>query len=570
MDLIFANPAGWLALLGLPAVLAIHFLQRKSRRIVTSTLFLLDQLAPVSARGRRFERLRNSLPLWLQLLAVVLLAWLLAQPRWMREDSAQTVAIVLDSSVSMQASRDLVAAALARRLEELSHAAARTEWILTESDLSRPTLYSGPDLHALLGKLAAWQPALGTHDPDPALRVAQTLVGRNGVAIFATDRPHEVPEGVRVIAAGTPLENVGFIGLRVEGTKWTAMVRNHGANPQTREWHLESAGGAGNPSRLTLQPGQIQSLSGELPAGADRCEVVLEADGFKPDDRLPIVRPELKLLAIGVQPGTPLDGFFDRFAKSIPRSVPAPFGKADLNLARYDPLSPAAPPPRSIFALADASESSTYLGGTVVAEDHPLTDGLSWQGLLCRDTLQIPSHAGDEVLLWQGERPLIFLRGRGPERSLVINFDLRQSNADRLPAFIILLNRFAESLRQEKVAFERVNAGTNQSLAVATKPGGPAPEIRPGTSAAGSLRTAGLPGFFEVTQAGEQIVDGAAHFSDPREADFRSAVAIDTLSGLPRVQALENSRDDFLSPVWLCLLGVVLLANWGFSERGRA
>ena len=55
MDLSFANPAGFWALLALPVVLGIHFLQRQSRRVVTSTLFLFEALNPVSAQGRRVE-----------------------------------------------------------------------------------------------------------------------------------------------------------------------------------------------------------------------------------------------------------------------------------------------------------------------------------------------------------------------------------------------------------------------------------------------------------------------------------------------------------------------------------
>ena len=38
----FANPLGLLALFGIPALLAIHFLQRKARVLTVSTLFLLD------------------------------------------------------------------------------------------------------------------------------------------------------------------------------------------------------------------------------------------------------------------------------------------------------------------------------------------------------------------------------------------------------------------------------------------------------------------------------------------------------------------------------------------------
>src|SRR6516225_2516595 len=99
----FSHPAGFFALLAVPAVLLIHFLQRESRQVTVSTLFLLDVLAPESAAGRRFERLRQSVPLWLQLLSALLLTWLIVQPRWVRRHSVQQIVLLLDSSVSMSA-----------------------------------------------------------------------------------------------------------------------------------------------------------------------------------------------------------------------------------------------------------------------------------------------------------------------------------------------------------------------------------------------------------------------------------------------------------------------------------
>src|SRR5882757_9209236 len=97
----FANPAGFWALVGVPAILAIHFLQQRSKRAVTSTWFLIEPFAPRSVGGRTWEKLRSSRSLWLQLLATLMANWLLAEPRWPRSDSAQTVVLVLDSSVSM-------------------------------------------------------------------------------------------------------------------------------------------------------------------------------------------------------------------------------------------------------------------------------------------------------------------------------------------------------------------------------------------------------------------------------------------------------------------------------------
>ncbi len=96
-----ANPLGLLALIAIPIVIAIHFLQRRAQVIPSSTLFLLEKTQKESASGRKFDRLMNSIPLWLQLLIVLLITWLLVQPRFVKSNSTQRIAIVLDSSASM-------------------------------------------------------------------------------------------------------------------------------------------------------------------------------------------------------------------------------------------------------------------------------------------------------------------------------------------------------------------------------------------------------------------------------------------------------------------------------------
>ena len=341
MTLSFANPAGFWALLGVPAVLAIHFLQRESRRVITSTLFLFDALSPVSAQGRRIERLRHSVPLWLQIAAVLLLTWLLVSPRWLRRDSVQRVAVVLDSSVSMLAFHDELAHALPVTLQKIAGAAARTEWRLIETDPARSTLYAGTDLPALLTAFNAWTPHLGTHDFQPALNAARSLVHEAGVALFVTDRPTEVPEGVRLLAVGHPIENCGWAGVTVEGDTWRALLKNYSAAPQTRTWRIDAGNAHGADASLTLEPGQTRTLSGSFPTGQDRCELVLNPDAFPLDDRLPIIRPQPKRLTLAMQPGTPLDDFFGRLARSVPQADTVA-GKADARLASTLPHRPSA------------------------------------------------------------------------------------------------------------------------------------------------------------------------------------------------------------------------------------
>ncbi len=102
----FGNPLGFLALAGIPAVLFIHLLQVRSRLVRVTTLFLLEPRAFERESGRKIERLRTPLLLWLQLLAVVAATWLLVEPRWLREDTTLRVVLVVDGSASMSAYRD--------------------------------------------------------------------------------------------------------------------------------------------------------------------------------------------------------------------------------------------------------------------------------------------------------------------------------------------------------------------------------------------------------------------------------------------------------------------------------
>jgi len=562
----FANPVGFFALLGIPAILAIHLLHRQSRRLPTSTLFLFETLPPVSAHGRRIDRLRNSAPLWFQLLAVLLVTWLLVQPRWLRADSAQQVTVVLDSSVSMDAFRTRMLDALRNRFGEISAAANRTRWTLLESDPSRPTLYSGNNLSALLEAAAKWTPALGHHDVTRTLQSLRSLNPPPASLIFVTDRPQAVPEGVDLLSAGEPIENCGFSGLKADADTWTALVTNSGTAPRSLKWWVEAPGHQPTaPESIALAPGQSASLHGRF--STDELTVVLEADRFTADDRLPVVRPKPKPLNLSIQPQSALDPFFQRLAASIPDSKSGAT-PSDLRLATHDPLAPAPLPERAIVFVAEPGQSKKFLTGEILAEPHPLTTDLNWQGLLVKNSLRIPSKPGDEVLLWQGDRPLIFLRGEAASRSLVVNFDLRQSNADRLPAFVLLLHRFAETLRSRKIAPESANFETSQRLNIARDPGSPQPVVVPDSAPpAAGLRAPVRPDFFRVRQAGTDLLRGAARFADPRESDFREAAPADSLTGKTSQLVERNSLADPFRPLAALVLAATLLASWATARK---
>jgi len=559
----FGNPAGFLALLAIPAILAIHFLQRESRRVVTSTLFLLEQLAPESAEGRRFERLRNSMPLWLQLAAACLATWLLVDPRWVRPDATQHVMLVLDSTVSMSAFHDEMMRALDEETARLAQAASHTEWEVLESDMTRPTVYSGASREGLLEAVGRWQPNMGAHDPGEQIQAAQAMLGGRGTLIFVTDRKRELPSGVRLLAVGHPFDHCGFCGMTVTGGNWRALVRNYGIATQTRRWWVEANGEKSAPEEVTLGPGRTAELSGGFPAGTTRCELVMESDGFPLDSRLPMLMPRLKRLAIRVISPPEYQDFIKQFLGSIERadvSGTAP----DLTLDVYDPLSPGMPGGAAIVLVSDPTPSATFPPGNVTAAARSLAAELNWSGLLANESLGVPPKAGDETLVWQGDQPLIFLRHEGGAAQLVVNFDIRASNAPELPAFVLLLHRFAEQVRAGKMEDEARNVETNEAITVAADPRLAPPVIAGSDEEA--FRAPGRPGFFKVTQEGRVLLDGAAHFADPRAADFRNAASADEVKEEVSQTQRRNSQPDALAPIWVLLLGVAMVMSWGWRR----
>lgn len=596
MSLTFANLAGFWALLGIPAILAIHFLQKQSQTLTISTLFLLEQMRRESVQGRRFERLRSSVPLWLQLLAVLVLTWMLVQPRWVRPDSVQRVAVVLDASASMSAFREPLATALRRDLESLARAARRTEYAVIGSQDAGQPIYNGTSIDDLLGAVAEWQPNAGDHDFGPALRVARSLVRGDGLVVLVTDHLREdLPYDARLLAVGEKTENVGFAGLNLvenaDGERlWQALVRNYADSPQTRGWVLQAGQQRTDSRTLTLEPGEVRSLQGRFPDGADAIVLRLEPDAFTLDDNLPAVRPEPKPLAIARIGPPALDETFaqilDSFDRLVPPSEQTP---PDLALVAYDPLAPQPLPARAIVVNHHSSVGETYLTGRLIAANHPLVAGLNWQGLISRQTPGIPRQDSDTVLLWQGERALVFLRQAGGVHQLCFNFDLATSNAARLPAFIVLVHRFVETLRREKVAPESLNFEVNQavSLAYATGEGVPAELSYSETGVslaqavsrsetipparAGLLRAPSVPGFFEIRQ-GETpglLLRGAAHFADTREADLRQAATRSDLAGLETVLVDQHTSRDGNGPIWLLVLLAALLASWYYVNRPK-
>lgn len=591
--LTLANPAGLWALLGIPAVLAIHFLQRRAKDLPISTLFLLEKTQRESISGRRFDRLMNSVPLWMQLLAVLLLTWVLTEPRYQKARSTQRVAVVLDASASMSVFRDALKEELTKQLPGLQGPAAALELTLLESTGNLAKLYTGDSIEDALTSLDEWEPSAGLNDPTAALRLGRSLVGREGTVVYATDTPQEaLAFDAQLLAIGEPIENVGITGVRYEqkeGTLvWSAVVRNYSEHNAERTWSLILPDGKRTePKSFEIGAGALVSIQAAFPDKAEHAVVELSPDRFTIDDRLPLIPPAPKAIKLFSATSPEFSKLAERMRNSLDAIEPSnDTSQSDLALVSYDPLDPALPEGNAAIFVNDTTRPGSYLKGGIVAEAHPLVAGLNWQSLLVRESIQLERLATDDVLLWQDTRPLIFLRqipateDRPAARQLCFNFDLNKSNAARQPAFIICLHRFVESIRERKVALVRETYETSQPIQLAARPEQELTyrdfdlEIEPLSQRSlppASLvrfRAPAAPGFLQVNQGEDKLLKAAVYFADTREADFRKCGTDIALGGSGAAAVERHTEEDHWWRLWILLLLAAILISWYFSKDG--
>jgi len=571
-----ANPLGLLALLGIPAVLAIHFLQRKAREIPVSTLFLLDQTRREAASGRRLDRLIPSIPLWMQLLAVLLLTWFLSEPRYPKTGSVQRVAVVVDPSASMSVFKEKALTRLSAILPELQGPASEIQLTVLESAPNRPRLYTGSSINELKAALESWQPHDGPVDPIRSLRLARSLVSREGIVLYLTDTPSgPLPFQARLLAVGEAINNVGFTGVSfttVEGALvWRALVKNHGTQAADRTWSMQTSSGSTEARSVHLEPGALVTLQAAFPRDAQNVSIVLSPDQFSLDDVLPLVAPRPKPITLFPSTSPAFEGLATKLLHALDNAETSrDAATADLSIANYTLLNSALPTRNAIVFIENAIRNGAWLKGGIVAEAHPLLDGLNWQSLLVRETIEIERNPSDTVLLWQDKRPLIFLRESNGNQQLLFNFDPGLSNAEKQPAFIVLLHRFAESIRSAKIAPLAANLETGEPLNLTTAAGIPL-EIR-ATDPTGKtidhsdIQTANpSPGFLTITQSDQPLLTAAVHFGDPREADF-SACATSAPEETSNTAAIErHTRPDPMWRIWIIILLAALMVSWKYT-----
>ncbi len=224
MDLRFISPWAFNLLYALPLLVIPHMVRPHAHRILVAAVFLYEGLS-ARARPRLWGRPHLTPLFFLQLLVALLLILVAAQP--VLRERRQTVALILDTSASMQARGSTGASSVFDLAKHRASIALGT--LTTPAEVSlftsapRPRLVStasgAPD--RLRTDLALVR-VTDAPDPSDASLVAlfSRLLTEAHVeqVFFFTDRPlvhSPPPAGLQVVTIGEPRPNLGIAAFRV-------------------------------------------------------------------------------------------------------------------------------------------------------------------------------------------------------------------------------------------------------------------------------------------------------------------------------------------------------------------
>ena len=600
--LTFVNPWGLLALLAVPVILAIHLFRRRYPVRRVAGLFLWTGTTRIHDAGRVRDRLPLTASLLLEVLAVILLALMLAQPRFSLGRRPHLV-VVLDDSASMSATlapgvtvRERAIREIEERVEELGRRTVPT--IITTG--RRPAVIAGPA--ASWGRareqLETWRPTSRHHDPAAAWELGRQLAGREAELLFLTDAPAEesssVPARMEIVALGEPNANLAIASARwaVDSRQGTGEILGHITNfadeGVTAELIATRGGNQQFRQTMTLPPGATQAFDADVPVGLGKITLRLDApdDHLAIDDIVTLIEPKTRVVHVANQlpDGHPASEPLRRALAAIPGIELVETNTADLIITDRGARAPSDPDAwwLALGAEAIAEETSIIEVSVPVMVDteSPLLAGVTFDGVTKMPTKPLPFSG--VVLAWRGQTPLVARRTDTPTRAYALNIDFASSNLAKSPDWPIFISNLVSLVRQDLPGLRRWNYRAGESISLKLPRSdrrGDAPLTLAGPAKALPIpRTRVLdippphqPGVYQLRDGEREIATFAVNFHDERESNLRTrrTHSRPARDGTPKRGISIDSLHSWPITATILLVIMGLLGNWYLLSNGK-
>jgi hypothetical protein len=598
--MIFTTPLGLLALLAIPAIVAIHLFRRRFPPRPVAGLFLWQVVRQTPEGGGRISRLPVTASLILECLAALALALILAGARIRPASVSEHLVVLLDDSASMSAvnakgesARDRAVRRVLAEIERLG-SSARVTLVLSGE---RPSVLLGPaalaiEARATLEKSGKWKPEAPHHSFDLGLRLARELAGKTGRLMALSDAPPpdgKELEGVLWVAVGEPLANVGITSAQrtispQEGKGAISLTLANFSDSQTRRHlTLKTSEKELLVRDIDLAPG-TSSVNLPLPPGLPAIKVSLSDDALQRDNEVTLIEPRPQ--EVGVENHLP-EG---RGRQALSKALGSLSG---VTLAEHGHLAfipaseldrPAAPGVwrvgfgRAPATLAAAGEARDFVGPFVPEKRDPLMEGITLAGVVW--TGASPLAPGVHPLVSAGDQPLIVLLGQRPESGILFNLDLDRTNLIRAPDWPILISNLVEVRRQSLPGpdrwnyrigeWVRVRLGRDPKGPLRFRSGGFERALPAGRSVEFAAPSPG--GLLQIMEGDAVLFDLGVNFLDEDETNLRMKSASETgkLDTTSRGLRSENGpASDPLFWVLVVIGGLAIILNWYWLSPHR-
>jgi hypothetical protein len=601
--MIFTSPLGLLALVAIPAIVAIHLFRRRFPVRPVAGLFLWQAVRQTPDGGGKIARLPITTSLMLECLAALAVALILAGARLSPASISEHLVVLLDDSASMAAvngrgesARDRAVRRVLAELDRLGGGARIT--VVLSGD--RPSVLVGPAAFAVEARpaLDAWKPDAPHHSLALGTRLARELAGRTGKLLVVSDvspasRGEPQVEGALWVSVGEALANVGITAAERtispdEGRGAVSLTLGNYSTLPARRRLTVTAGDKNVMVRDVDAPPGISSLTLPLPAGLPAVRVALAADALMADNEVVLAEPRPRLVgvenhlregrgrqalikAIGALAGvTQAEPGHLRFGDAAELDRPRPPGTWAVGFGRG---------PAEWLAKG---ESGDFLGPFVLEKRHPLLLGITlggvvWAGAtpLAPGTVRPLASAGDRVLLG-----ITASAAAASEPAILFNLDLDRTNLIRAPDWPILISNVIEMRRQSLPGPERwnyrigewvrVRLGREPTGALRFRCGGVERPLSPGRQ---MEFIAPLPGgLLQVLEGDGVLFELGVNFLDQSESDLsrQGTVEIGELGDARGLRAETGPASDPLFWILLTIGGGAILINWCVLSPRRA
>lgn len=550
---------------GTAALVALYLLKLRRRRLEVPFADLWRRVVSESQSTALWKKLRRIVSLVVQLVLLALILTALLDPRLSASQHGRSLAIVVDTSASMQAvdvgrSRLDVAKDEARRL--VRGLAGDDEAMIVAMD-ARPAPIGGftRDDRALLHDVDA----LAADDTAADVMRAMTLAGD---ALRGRPRPTLVLIGdgawnaaeldaatrtlgavdVRFVPVGKSSDNVAITAFAVRRyqanqTAYEVLVevQSFRPAPSTVTLQLVQDGEVVETQKLALGAGErVQRLYPDLAGGGARLEARLTdaRDALPRDDVAYAVLPEKRkqkvlLVTAGdlfLEGALLLDENLD-----VDKIAPGKYDAAAT--AKYDAvvldgLTPDAPPRTHALYLDPRGPSSPFAARATIdapivtetAAAHPLMRWVALKDLNIARASTFALAPGDVAVASSFKHPIVVARERDGRKTVALGFDLKRSDLPLRVAFpVLLINALdwfaggdaglAASYATGRAWRLPVPAGTNELFVVAPDGTRTRAPVHDGRASYVAMHA----GFYALEPNGKLV---AANLADARESSI--------------------------------------------------